>query len=137
MTIICSKCKEHREETEYYKRKDGKVGHCKPCDKARLQAYKATDKAKEIGKIAARKYRYGITDKEYKALLIEQNNTCAICPHVFEDTKMGRPHIDHDHATNKVRQLLCHQCNVGLGAFRDNAEYLIKAAQYITQHKGV
>jgi hypothetical protein len=56
-----------------------------------------------------------------------QDNKCAICGNLFYKT----PDVDHDHKTNKVRQLLCNHCNGGLGNFYDNAELLRKAANYI------
>ena len=43
--------------------------------------------------------------------------------------------IDHDHATNTFRGLLCQECNLGLGKFKDNAENLIRAAEYIRQNQ--
>lgn len=39
--------------------------------------------------------------------------------------------IDHNHQTGKVRGLLCHHCNVGLGHFKDNIELLNSALDYL------
>ncbi len=42
--------------------------------------------------------------------------------------------IDHDHATGKVRGLLCHNCNVAIGLMKDNTDLLKKAAEYLETH---
>lgn len=39
--------------------------------------------------------------------------------------------IDHDHDTKAIRGVLCSKCNAGLGMFRDNQEFLRKAAEYL------
>ena len=41
--------------------------------------------------------------------------------------------LDHEHLTGMFRGWICSNCNVGLGHFRDNAEALEKAAQYIRE----
>jgi hypothetical protein len=83
--------------------------------------------------------RHGITQAWYDAKLLEQGNRCAICYEVFEST----PHIDHDHTCCKPlkscdncrRDLLCTDCNLGLGRFKDNIESLERAVQYLMKHK--
>lgn len=83
----------------------------------------------------------GIDKDFYEKMLKEQNNKCAICNQ--EETRMARDGktitrlcIDHDHDTNAVRSLLCHDCNSGLGKFKDLPELLLKAADYLIAHKG-
>ena len=66
-------------------------------------------------------------------MLEAQNGRCKICG---TDTPMGNGafHVDHCHMTNKVRGLLCHKCNVGLGHFNDNISLLSTAILYLNEH---
>lgn len=86
--------------------------------------------------------KYGLTPEDYNALYEVQNGLCAICkepgkrypirltkPPATERNK--RLHIDHNHATNKIRGLLCHRCNNMLGFARDNIETLRSAIMYL------
>lgn len=78
------------------------------------------------------KSRYGITTEQYEAKLLEQNGVCRICGGT---NKSGRRlHIDHDHATGVVRDLLCAGCNSGLGGFKDDGRLLQKAIAYLRRH---
>lgn len=78
----------------------------------------------------------GITIERYNELLVQQNHVCAIC---FQSesrkdprTKMTlRLAIDHCHKTNKVRGLLCHNCNSSLGKMNDDPIRLIRASRYV------
>jgi hypothetical protein len=75
--------------------------------------------------------KYGITEADWDRMLTEQGGRCAICR---TDTPGGRGerwHIDHSHATDKVRGLLCHNCNVGIGNFQDAPALLRSAAAYL------
>lgn len=85
-----------------------------------------------------RKYRlsskYGITPEKYDEMAEAQGHRCAICRRDDPGTKHGFWHIDHCHATGKLRQLLCTTCNTALGSFYDNAEWLMNAANYIRRH---
>ncbi len=71
------------------------------------------------------RYQYGISLKEIEELKIKQGGCCALCPE-REDL-----HIDHCHVTGKIRGLLCHNCNVGLGHFLDDPKRLRFAAEYL------
>lgn len=75
--------------------------------------------------------RYGITPEQVNEMGEAQGWKCAICTTDILDA----PHIDHDHATGKVRQLLCLHCNVGLGHFQDSVEILEKAIAYLKKHQ--
>lgn len=70
--------------------------------------------------------RLGITRQDFAELLALQSGKCAnkACKNVAEV-------IDHDHATGKVRGLLCLKCNSGLGFFDDDPEKLRGALQYL------
>ena len=77
------------------------------------------------------KTKYGITVEEYKALLLVQNYKCKICGGTNDN---GRElYVDHCHVTNKVRGLLCSNCNTALGKFQDNPYILKKAIEYLLQ----
>lgn len=74
-------------------------------------------------------YRYGITQEKVRELIQKSNNKCAICGDNF--LKKNPPHIDHDHRNGIIRGVLCRKCNSGLGLFKDNAEIIEKAKQYL------
>lgn len=44
--------------------------------------------------------------------------------------------VDHNHATGKVRGLLCHHCNAALGHLMDDADLIVKAAEYVVSRAG-
>lgn len=111
--------------------------YCEPCRKQyrrdnieRTRAYTAANRDR-IRDASFRKI-YGITLEHYNHLLSKQNGRCALCR---TDVPGGRGHfhVDHNHETGKVRGLLCHNCNIGLGNFRDNPELLRRAARYISR----
>ena len=84
------------------------------------------------------KYRYGITYQEYLGLEAKQNGVCALCkqPETQVDTrrnKLKRLAVDHSHETGTVRGLLCHECNTGLGKFKDSPALLKAAIKYLKE----
>ncbi len=81
-------------------------------------------------------YKYGLSEDDYDRLYTEQQGLCLICSAAirngFEDgAKLTAAHVDHCHDTGRVRGLLCHFCNCGLGNFKDNRDTLVKAIEYL------
>lgn len=80
------------------------------------------------------KQMFGMSIEEYDEKLNKQDGVCKICG--LECVSGKRLAVDHDHETGKIRDLLCSNCNGGLGKFQDNPELLIKAADYLRKHSG-
>ena len=65
------------------------------------------------------------------------DHKCPICNRSESEISSGggnkstRWVLDHNHETNKFRGWLCHNCNMGIGAFKDNIEVLYKAIEYL------
>lgn len=68
-------------------------------------------------------------------MLDEQNSRCKICG-AHEADHATALVVDHCHETDKVRALLCTSCNVGIGHFKEDKELLLKAIDYLNDHKG-
>ena len=91
----------------------------------RFQKYLVKNRKKINARIRLHKYK--MTQQEYDLRLEKQKNRCAICRKKFRKT----PHIDHNHKTGRNRGLLCDDCNLGLGRFKDNVKVLRRAIKYL------
>ncbi len=113
----CIACDEWIAITEFYvhSHKDGRKHHSSYCHDCR--------KKRMIIK------RTGITVRRYDAMIQASKGKCAICKRDYK-----RPSIDHCHNSNKVRGVLCSACNAGLGLFRDSANTLRDAADYLDRY---
>jgi hypothetical protein len=158
----CSKCSVYKLHTlEFFVNSHSKPGSiCKECSypkgrERQLDRWRKLFPDDEAGKASwaarqrefyrtpsgKRSYRnseltkkYGITLDQFEKLLESQGGACAICG-TKEPKGRGSFNVDHDHDSGKVRSLLCHHCNTGLGAFRDDARILAKAAAYLQNHE--
>jgi hypothetical protein len=75
---------------------------------------------------------YGITLQDFETMSVMQGGVCAIC---------GSPPsarlslaVDHDHATGRVRQLLCSPCNLAVGLLGESPERAVLLAEYLKRH---
>jgi hypothetical protein len=75
---------------------------------------------------------FKIPAQQYEDMLVAQNNNCAICKNTCSSGM--RLSVDHDHATNEIRGLLCGKCNRGLGMYDDNIELLKSAIIYLESY---
>ena len=83
---------------------------------------------REYERNAKRLRKYGITPEKFRDLLAEQLGGCAICGLPL-DEQSG--HVDHDHASGRIRGILCSLCNPGLGYFHDDPNLLERAMIYL------
>lgn len=70
-------------------------------------------------------HKYGITRRELEAMLKKQRGVCAICLRACRERRNFC--VDHDHATGRIRGLLCTRCNKGIGLLHE----LEEAARYV------
>lgn len=137
--------------------REGRQSKCRECQKKWMIGYRkanghliakrhrervATDPAyKEQMRLRAarnhRRCKYGVTDAEAEQLLIAQGNKCAICPQSLKLHILGRSYyreracFDHDHATGRLRGILCNRCNRALGLLTDDVTLLARTITYL------
>lgn len=141
---VCKKCEQEKPLTEFWisdKARGYLRSSCKECDKIvarawyhrspenKAKAYANSRKqalAKPRTPKQARDYslknKYDLPHGEYERLLASQDGRCALCQSADCGRKSGKwsaGHfmVDHCHSTGRVRGLLCHTCNVALGAY--------------------
>ena len=129
----CSRCGDFKTADNYVLEGDVRAfkgvamrSVCRPCDEFRK--WKAT-----LPK------RYGITFEQYELMLAEQNGECAVCgtDNAGSSRTSGRLFVDHCHTSGKVRGLLCHNCNQGIGHLQDDIDRLRSAIEYLTRNLNV
>lgn len=83
------------------------------------------------------KSKYGLTEGEHTERVVRQGGQCAICCQepTSKNPKYSKLVVDHCHKTNRVRCLLCSQCNTMLGMARDEPSVLRAAARYLEEMK--
>ncbi len=103
-----------------------------------LKHYRANRDRINAGAVHKNRLRkFGITRAEYEAILTAQGHVCRICRRPETATRNGKLKslaVDHDHATGRVRGILCQTCNTLLGSSRDNIDVLRAAITYLEEH---
>jgi hypothetical protein len=115
--------------------------HCKKCQHEYQLHYRRRNASARVTK--DKKYsikkRYGITPEEFERLHLTQDERCAICRRLAVEAGIAHSrqhlHIDHDHATGKVRGLLCNSCNRALGYAQDDPDILEAMAVYLRRSR--
>jgi hypothetical protein len=110
------------------RRRRGPVSYCS--QECKAKAYIADGRGATAVLKSYYKQKYGLTMDEVAAM---RATGCAICGATEGGGRHGQLHIDHCHASGRVRGALCDSCNTGLGKFRDRPDLLIAAARYLTQ----
>jgi hypothetical protein len=102
----------------------------KECNKKRNKEYN-----KKNGAEHQLHHKYGITMKQKQQMIRKQSNQCSICGKelctLLND--VSKACIDHNHTTGKIRGILCHSCNKGVGLLQDSPEILQNAINYLQE----
>ncbi len=75
--------------------------------------------------------KHGVPADTLMTMLEAQGRCCAICQRP-ESTRAL--HLDHDHATGRIRAFLCARCNAILGFAGDSGELLQEAFAFLRKH---
>lgn len=146
-------CKDCRREYMGSKRREAAELSRSEYDKKRREAIKADPVLHSEQTLANRNKwlfsKYGITADDYESMVENQGGVCAICNRSPEEIGMTTRgghlsplYVDHDHSCcptdttcgDCIRQLLCHTCNFGIGAFNDDLDMLRSAIVYLEKH---
>ncbi len=100
---------------------------------ARLFNFPSMDRERDMRR------KYGITISEYEIMFAAQDGKCAICKLAEKafDPRTGaqkRLAVDHCHNSEKIRGLLCWDCNIALGKIKDSPEILREMIAYLEKH---
>jgi recombination endonuclease VII len=137
--LLCYVCKLEKPRDNFGRRNKGKYyrSSCRPCDALKTREYHLAHPERrtleqEANRKTILKIQHSLTQADYEAMLDRQRGMCAICG-ATTPRMAGRQFfmIDHDHATGKIRGLLCSPCNLGLGSFGDRVDWLVSAAAYL------
>lgn len=109
----CSSCGENKAIEEYGYRAD--------------KAYFRSTKCRTCVSLEARAAKYGVSVEWLRKETDRQAGCCPICG------RAAHLRVDHDHETGKVRGLICHNCNTGLGHFKDDPDWMMSAVAYLLQ----
>lgn len=125
--MVCAHCREEKAIEEFVENASGKYNgrmvYCKPC-----WSSKVTRKA-------ALRFKYDISVDRYHEMFEKQGGVCAICRQPETSKGRSRLSVDHCHSTERVRGLLCSNCNHGLGHFRDSIELMNEAIDYLIKSR--
>lgn len=145
MVKKCGDCQMVKPVDEFYRNQRGtrnRDGYCKECrrtrDRSRQESRnKVVARMMQIDPLYFRRKKlknmYGITVEQYDAMHSAQHGLCAICGQPERRVLYGNTAylaVDHDHATGKVRALLCHICNTALAPIEDRS-FRAKALDYL------
>lgn len=74
--------------------------------------------------------KYGVSLETYQQMVLAQGGRCAICQEPSAPLC-----VDHNHATKKVRALLCKSCNLMLGNAKEDQARLARAIEYLQTYE--
>ena len=157
---VCSKCKIEKSLDSFYKRKKygvecGVSYICKSCSSIKSKKHqmsrnpnyknhqsivglKAKDNYQKYRRAIHLRRLYKITLEQYDAMFESRKGLCDIChqqeTHLLHNKVISLA-VDHNHTNGKIRGLLCHDCNIAIGYFKDDVERIRSAARFLENNK--
>lgn len=146
--MICTKCGQDKNISEFHKRSESPTGYrhqCKKClnqlkkewaDKnpdfqLKRKIYTSRPEVKqrkaEVSRNSHLSKNYNLNIEQYNIKLSNQDNKCAICKQQTTKTLC----VDHNHTTGQIRDLLCDSCNQAIGFFKEDINNLKSAIEYL------
>jgi len=108
----------------------GRHSWCKECVNFYNRMTRDYQKTAEQSSLNNLYTRYRLRPEDRDQMLEDQAHQCAICRTELTAKNMR---IDHDHATDLVRGILCHSCNLKLHVIED-PEFMEAALAYLADH---
>jgi hypothetical protein len=146
--VECKKCNTWKLLEEYPKNKNSALGifsYCSECSnklgrehhkKNRAKGTEGWEKHRKDYRNRYYKNTYGITLAQFEEIFEAQDYKCAICFCPLDiDGESSKAHLDHNHTTGKIRQILCVRCNKGIGYLQEDTDIMQSAIDYINLHK--
>jgi len=121
---ICNVCHCLKPTEKFDRNQNNKHGIVRrpSCQKCRTSIDKRAPKTKQAKQMEKQK---------------PQKGDAFICPICRKRSIVGitaKIVADHDHHTGNIRDFICDSCNTGLGRFKNGANYLLNAVNYIKKH---
>lgn len=148
----CNKCRSLKPSADFGRRSDRPIGRqasCRACQATHTVDFRNANRAhfntirracygRNPGKWWSDRLKseYGLTVADYARMLEAQGGVCGICGGKEESKRYKHLSVDHDHATGRVRGLLCNNCNRALGLLKDSTIILLAAARYLKAGRG-
>lgn len=113
----------------YYRKRYQERPDVRECKRQYQHAYLRSPHGRRIYVESHFRKKYGIDFEDLGRMFEAQGGKCPGCeiPLLLDKAT----HVDHDHATGRVRGLLCRQCNVGLGNLRENPDTFARLLAYL------
>jgi len=114
------------------------LGLCARCPNQKLEGKTQCEKCLNRNRLSGRACIRTMKDilpedhDSVKSALENPNKICECCG--SKEYKGKGWHIDHCHVTKKFRGLLCQNCNLGLGHFKDDISLLKRAIEYLRRN---
>lgn len=130
----CSSCGESR-EGHFSRNGRYLYSKCNDCKAGKYLERRARNLARVrlVNRRAEIQRTYGISLEEYEGMIELQAGLCACCT---EPMKPGnRTHLDHCHATGRLRGFVCNNCNRKLAPLEDQA-FMLYSNSYLSTYSG-